>query len=256
MRISLNDIRRAGGLVPGSIYHPPLPDYSFHGSIVFRAMNGHAQIYRYHDDGSFDKSHRVEYGRTRIGMYPDSYQLWFVCACRARVAVLYVDWEGTIGCRHCFRALHQSTSENPLNRALAKAYKIRARLATKQGMTADPDDNTFPPRPKLTPWRLYNQLQAKHAQILAWADAQYAAVGFSRKLGVPPLKPRKTRPKLTEESMQAQERARLAKLSPDEAGIKARMQAAFDANVAEYAAEGEPVPPSLMDWAREEGLRL
>src|ERR1041385_6962358 len=85
-------------------------------------------------------------------------RLWFLCpgqGCSKRVAVLYM---GSIfACRHCYQLVYESQREQPYQRALSRAQKIRMRLGGSGSMADD-----FPEKPKGMHWHTYKELSEEY----------------------------------------------------------------------------------------------
>ena len=82
---------------------------------------------------------------------------WFVCTiCRRRVAVLYAAGE-LFACRSCYGLAYESQQQDPPDRSLLKAQKIRMRLGGS-GCPAD----LFPDKPKGMHWRTYDRMCEDH----------------------------------------------------------------------------------------------
>jgi hypothetical protein len=167
-QISLVDLRKRGALKPGSYVFYDLRDYfDCPDGIGFIAHDGYAEIHRYDDGEWLGGPQRIEFARSRVAM-TSSHRLWFQgCAsCDRRHGILYVDGYGPIKCRLCLRANHAVTGLKSYERARHRALKIRHRLAELNGIEFDPDNQTFPPRPKWQHRRTYDRLRAKHDTLM------------------------------------------------------------------------------------------
>jgi hypothetical protein len=92
---------------------------------------------------------------------------WWRCPhCRRRVAVLYGPGK-FFACRHCYRLCYESQKENPGDRALRAAWKIRQRLGQEDGGHMIP----LPEKPKGMHWDTYLDLEERCAEheIRSWA---------------------------------------------------------------------------------------
>jgi len=111
--------------------------------------------YRVRADG--DKWEEVAYS-IHLCTTPCHYggcRVWFNCpalGCGRRVAKLYLGSRYFV-CRHCLNLAYQSQHEDPMQRGISKAQKMRARLG---------DDGSFgqlpPPKPTGMHWRTYERL--------------------------------------------------------------------------------------------------
>lgn len=101
---------------------------------------------------------------------------WFVClSCRRRCTVLY---GGThYRCRKCWNLAYQSQHEEPHDRALSQAQKLRQRLGGSPFT-----DEPFPEKPKGMHWRTYEKLKAK-GEALDERSERAALARLGRLLG-------------------------------------------------------------------------
>ena len=92
---------------------------------------------------------------------------WFVCpGCSSRVAILYRD--RTFSCRRCCDLRYRSQRDNPGNRALTAAQKIRVRLGGDVNMMTP-----FPDRPRYMHRRTYERLNCQYIDaVRSWCTAQ------------------------------------------------------------------------------------
>ena len=100
---------------------------------------------------------------------------YFICpgvvngiACGRRVAKLHGPGRYFL-CRHCYRLRHASQIEDPLDRALRRANKIRQRLGGEPGMAAP-----FPGKPKGMWRRTYDRLRKQAFEAEMTADQAFA----------------------------------------------------------------------------------
>lgn len=92
-------------------------------------------------------------------------RLWFICnapGCSKRVAILYEDQE--FACRECHGLAHPSQREQPLDRALQRAGRIRRRLGWAPGIA-----NGHGAKPKHMHQRTFYDLVAKHDQFVQFS---------------------------------------------------------------------------------------
>lgn len=96
---------------------------------------------------------------------------YFICpgvvngiTCGRRVAKLHGAGRYFL-CRHCYRLGHASQIEEPWDRALRRANKIRRRLGGEAGMAAP-----FPPRPKRMWQQTYQRLRDRAFEAEMSAD--------------------------------------------------------------------------------------
>jgi len=100
---------------------------------------------------------------------------YFVCpgvvngiACGRRVAKLHGPGRYFL-CRHCYRLAHASQGEDPWDRTLRRANKIKQRLGGDPGMAAP-----FPPKPKGMWRRTYERLRERAFEDEMRADQAFA----------------------------------------------------------------------------------
>jgi hypothetical protein len=86
---------------------------------------------------------------------------WFVCPYEnVRVRKLYLPLGGhRFRSRHAYRLAYASRSMDRIDRAHRGQAKINSRLCKRGGF--DPDDWSFPPKPKWMRWRTYNHAEEK-----------------------------------------------------------------------------------------------
>lgn len=180
-RIELPYLRKKGMLMPGCFGSlswnkggEPSGDIRFHMHECSMEV-----IYRYRKTGDEewqDVRERIPFAFTP--QHLGGQRRWFVClSCRRRSTVLY---GGThYRCRKCWNLAYQSQHEEPHQRTLLQAQKLRKRLGGSP-CTDDP----FPEKPKGMHWRTYEKLRAKGAALDERADT--VALGIlGRLLGIP-----------------------------------------------------------------------
>jgi hypothetical protein len=107
---------------------------------------------------------------------------WFLCAsapgkrsCSCRVAKLYLSGQG-FACRQCHGLTYASQRENPWDRAMRRAQKLRLKLGESTSLL-----EPFPARPKgmhrVTYWRLSRR--AQDADGRAWLSMERAYEPFA-----------------------------------------------------------------------------
>ncbi|WP_139249395.1 hypothetical protein [Malonomonas rubra] len=90
---------------------------------------------------------------------------WFLCPhCHKRIAVIYGAGKYFL-CRHCYDLTYSSQQENPADRLIRKARKIRKDLGGDDSLT-----DAFPEKPKHMHWKTYWRLrdEATHAENAGW----------------------------------------------------------------------------------------
>jgi len=112
------------------------------------------------------------------------WRAWFRCpGCGQRCRILY--GINSLRCRKCRGLKYQSQYEMPAYRLLARARKIRRRLA-KPGETVDPmpSADPMPPKPRYMRWRTYRRLEALVSRLEAagWAAVSAQVCAMRRKL--------------------------------------------------------------------------
>lgn len=88
---------------------------------------------------------------------------WFLCpnqACGRRVAILYGGRMFT--CRHCAHLVYQSQREQPFERAIRKAERIRERLGWQPGIL-----NGDEWKPKGMHWKTFETFGARHRELVS-----------------------------------------------------------------------------------------
>ncbi len=131
-----------------------------------------------------DEEWRDECYPARLDWTPCNYggaRVWFRCpavGCGRRVAILYLG-SAIFACRHCYRLVYPSQRENPGDRAMRQADKIRERLGWKSGIL-----NGEGSKPKGMHWRTFVRLTARHHDLVmaSWADVM-------RRCGLWPMPP-------------------------------------------------------------------
>lgn len=102
---------------------------------------------------------------------------WFLCpalGCGRRVAVLYGG--ATFACRHCHQLAYGSQREQPDDRAIRRADRIRETLGWEPGILNGPG-----PKPTGMHWRTYRRLLEEHDRLV-----NVAIAGAHQRLGIAP----------------------------------------------------------------------
>src|SRR5499427_8076913 len=112
------------------------------------------------------------------------WRAWFRCPGGGqRCRILY--GINSLRCRKCRGLKYQSQYEMPAYRLLARARKIRRRLA-KPGETVDPlpSGDPMPPKPRHMRWRTYRRLEAlvSRLEAVGWAAVSAQVYAMRRKL--------------------------------------------------------------------------
>ncbi|MAG37629.1 MAG: hypothetical protein CL878_15450 [Dehalococcoidia bacterium] len=98
---------------------------------------------------------------------------WFLCACGARVALLYVGVEG-LGCRLCYDLAYVSQREDRADRALRRTWAIRERLGASSGPLTE-----VPDKPPRMHHRTYHWLLMDY--VAAYREAMAGLVAYNKK---------------------------------------------------------------------------
>ena len=245
-------------LTPGALEYWPVETSYTTGAdtVAWLAQDGYAQLHFFRDGERIAEPQRIEFTRSRFRNSPHHRVYFQGCAtCSRRCGKLYVFEDETVAkCRLCHGALHATTSMRAPDRADYLAYKTRLRLdpdadwlapsdralAASQGFTLPPP--VFPPRPKFMKGYKYKQLRDEHDKRL-------------RGIPIAPRRPDCTKPpRLTEAERNAADDARMARNRASLAAENTSLQASLDITIADYAARGEPVHWSILEWAKENGL--
>ena len=185
--IDVRRLHREGGLVPGQSFSISWSRASKPLGSVSVRTESRAIVLMFSARGRGDNEREgmeqyvpVEWTRCHFG----GYRPWFgcpVCAdgshCKRRVAKLYAGGE-LFACRHCYGLAYASQQENPRDRALRQAQKIRERLGGKVNVL----DYPFPDKPRRMHWRTYQRLRkrgraaeklvnAEYMRLLSWSVA-------------------------------------------------------------------------------------
>jgi hypothetical protein len=120
------------------------------------------------------------YTPTKFG----GWRAWFRCpGCGRGCRVLY--GVNSLRCRKCPGLKYQSQYETPAFRLLARARKIRRRLA-KPGETVDPmpSGDPMPPKPRYMRWRRYRRLEQLvwRLEAAGWTAMSVHVGGMRRRL--------------------------------------------------------------------------
>jgi hypothetical protein len=112
------------------------------------------------------------------------WRAWFRCpGCGQRCRILF--GVNTLRCRKCRGLKYQSQYEAPAFRLLARARKIRCRIA-KPGETVDPmpSGDPMPPKPRYMRWRRYHRLEqlVRRLEAAGWAAMSLHVGGTTRRL--------------------------------------------------------------------------
>jgi hypothetical protein len=121
------------------------------------------------------------YTPTKFG----GWRAWFQCpGCGQGCRVLY--GVNSLRCRKCRRLKYQSQYEQPAFRLLARARRIRRRLA-KPGETVDPmpSGDPMPPKSRYMRWRRYRRLEQLVWRLEAsgWAALSAQVTAIRRRIG-------------------------------------------------------------------------
>jgi hypothetical protein len=112
------------------------------------------------------------------------WRAWFRCpGCGQRCRILF--GVNTLRCRKCRGLKYQSQYEAPAFRLLARARKIRRRLA-KPWETVDPmpSGDPMPPKPRYMRWRRYRHLEqlVRRLEAAGWAAMSLRVEDTRRRL--------------------------------------------------------------------------
>ncbi len=126
----------------------------------------------YHNRGNDGLWQKMEYP-VSITWTPCHYggaRAWFICpaqGCGRRVAILYVG--RVFVCRDCYQLAYGSQRNKPIQRAIAKAQKIRRRLGGDERLFAP-----FPGKPKGMHWSTYERLRRQEEAASATLEPTWA----------------------------------------------------------------------------------
>jgi len=130
------------------------------GSINVRAEPDRVILdYRQRDHGGEWQAENYPVNLTTTPCHIGGERDWFLCpvrGCGRRVAVIYGG--GIFACRKCHQLAYPSQSENPADRAVRRADRLRARLGWPGGVLEGADWG----KPKGMHWRTYERLCDEH----------------------------------------------------------------------------------------------
>ena len=225
----MDHLRRKGFLEPGKNAMRRIPNSD--DFYVFRAHVERATIERVTAGKGMERLADIEYRNRHFAN--NGVRRYLVCPCHRTVNIILVHPKtGEVGCLVCFRAIWQSSTLLPWQRAGERARAIRIKLGASHSteshwFAGDPDD-PFPPKPKWQRWPTYHRLIAEHDQLVAlyaYGHDQWCGNRSGFTIGYPkppPMKPKtvgKGRPRTTEDRILADERA-WAKANADADAIR------------------------------------
>jgi hypothetical protein len=160
--IDVRWLKREGMLSPGANRRI---SWSRDGAVIahinIRAKMGRVFLtYRYRSGGGgewIDESYPVNLTTTPCHIGGERH--WFLCparGCGQRVAVIYGG--GIFACRKCHQLAYPSQREDPSDRAVRRADRLRARLGWPGGVLEGADWG----KPKGMHWRTYERLCDEH----------------------------------------------------------------------------------------------
>jgi hypothetical protein len=115
--------------------------------------------YRQRDHGGEWRAENYPVNLTTTPCHIGGERPWFLCparGCGQRVAVIYGG--GIFACRKCHQLAYPSQSENPVDRAVRRADRLRARLGWPGGVL----EGAGWDKPKGMHWRTYERLCDEH----------------------------------------------------------------------------------------------
>jgi hypothetical protein len=115
--------------------------------------------YRQRDHGGEWQAENYPVNLTTTPCHIGGERTWFLCparGCGQRVAVIYGG--GIFACRKCYRLAYPSQREDPADRAVRRADRLRARLGWPGGVL----EGAGWGKPKGMHWRTYERLCDEH----------------------------------------------------------------------------------------------
>jgi hypothetical protein len=159
--IDVRWLKREGMLSPGANRRI---SWSRHGEVIasINVRTEHGRVfltYRHRTGGGewIDESYPVRLTTTPCHIGGE--RPWFLCparGCGQRVAVIYGG--GIFACRKCHQLAYPSQSEDPADRAVRRADRLRARLGWPGGVL----EGSGWGKPKGMHWRTYERLCDEH----------------------------------------------------------------------------------------------
>jgi hypothetical protein len=159
--IDVRWLKREGMLSPGANRRI---SWSRHGEVIasINVRTEHGRVfltYRHRTGGGewIDESYPVRLTTTPCHIGGE--RPWFLCparGCGQRVAVIYGG--GIFACRKCHQLAYPSQSEDPADRAVRRADRLRARLGWPGGVL----EGAGWGKPKGMHWRTYERLCDEH----------------------------------------------------------------------------------------------
>jgi hypothetical protein len=155
LQIDVRRWHREGKLRPGTIFFPSwIRAGEPAGSIGVEAETDHVilqyQLLTYSERRSIEQLVPITRTACRFG----GQRPWFVCStCGSLAAILYSAGE-LFSCRRCNGLVYASQQQNPVDRAVSQAQKIRRSLGGNEDLF-----DSFPEKPKRMHWRTYRRLR-------------------------------------------------------------------------------------------------
>ena len=159
--IDVRWLKREGMLSPGANRRMT---WSRHGAVIasvnVRAEPGRVFLtYRHRSGGGEWIGESYPVRLTTTPCHIGGERPWFLCparGCAQRVAVIYGG--GIFACRKCHQLAYPSQSENPADRAVRRADRLRARLGWPGGVL----EGAGWGKPRGMHWRTYERLCDEH----------------------------------------------------------------------------------------------